>query len=80
MYLIFIFRHFTLCDGIEKCLKKGSTAEKSAASELASIVCVQLGAEPASEEVCKVLKPILMNTAADNSVNPAVRGKVSVSL
>ncbi|XP_045474111.1 interferon-related developmental regulator 2 [Harmonia axyridis] len=73
-------RHFTLCDGIERCLKKGSTAEKSAASELASIVCVQLGAEPGCEEVCKALKPVLMTTAADNSASAAVRGKCCSTL
>ncbi|XP_044754858.1 interferon-related developmental regulator 1 [Coccinella septempunctata] len=73
-------RHFTLCDGIERCLKKGSTAERSAASELASIICVQLGAESGCEEVCKALKPVLMTTAADNSVSPAVRGKCCATL
>ncbi|KAL3270091.1 hypothetical protein HHI36_009149 [Cryptolaemus montrouzieri] len=73
-------RHFTICDGIERCLKKGASAERSAAADLASIICVQLGAEDTCEEVCKSLKPVLMTTAADNSVAPAVRGKCCSTL
>ncbi|KAK9886119.1 hypothetical protein WA026_014905 [Henosepilachna vigintioctopunctata] len=73
-------RHFTMCDGIERCLKKGGVAERSAAAELASIICVQLGAEDACEEVCNALKPVLLTTASDASVAPVVRGKCCQTL
>lgn len=73
-------RHFTICDGIEKALKKGGMAEKTAAADLASILCVQLGAETDGEAVCKSLKPVLITTASDNSVSAVVRGKCCSTL
>lgn len=70
-------RLFTLCDSIERCLKKGGNIEKGTAAELATLLCVQLGAEDACEEISKSLKPILLTTACDNSNTPTVRAKVS---
>ncbi|KAJ8972975.1 hypothetical protein NQ317_016036 [Molorchus minor] len=73
-------RYFTICDSIERSVKKGGGLEKASAAELATIICVQLGAEEASEEICKTLKPVLLTAVCDASVSPLVRGKCCVAL
>lgn len=67
-----------MCDGIERSLKKGSVAEKIAAIELATVICVQLGGEDTSEDLCKLLKPILLATVCDKTVAPSLRAKVEL--
>ncbi|KAJ8945113.1 hypothetical protein NQ318_001578 [Aromia moschata] len=73
-------RYFTICDSIERSVKKGGELEKAAAAELATIVCVQLGTDDASEEICKTLKPVLLTTICDNSVSPTARAKCCIAL
>lgn len=73
-------RKMTVCDGVERGLKKGRGAEQAAAAQLASLLCVQLGAGDSSEEVCKSLKPILLVIANDNSMQPTVRAKCCSAL
>ncbi|CAH1155901.1 unnamed protein product [Phaedon cochleariae] len=73
-------RNFTICDGIERSLKKGGGPEKTAAAELATVICVQLGAEVASEEIYDLLKPVLLIIVCDNSVAAAVRAKCCIAL
>lgn len=70
-------RRITLCDCVERGLKKGKGAEQAAAAQLAPLLCVQLGVGNASEEVLRELKPILQTTAHDKSANPLARAKVS---
>lgn len=69
-------RHFTICDSIEKSLKKGSGLEKAAAAELAPLLSVQLGVEDAGEIVDRALRPLLLNIACDASVSANARAKV----
>lgn len=66
-------RTFTLNDCIERSLKKGGVDEKCAAAELATVLCVQLGTDPVGEDICRILKPILLTIAFDNSASPKVR-------
>ncbi|XP_057655175.1 interferon-related developmental regulator 2 isoform X2 [Diorhabda carinulata] len=73
-------RYFTICDSIERSLKKGAAAEKIAAVELAAVICVQLGGEEATEEICRLLKPLLLTLICDNTVSPLVRSKCCVAL
>lgn len=69
-------RHFTICDSIEKSLKKGGSLEKLAAAELAPLISLQLGEEDAGDLVDKTLRPLLTTIACDNSVSAAARAKV----
>uniref|UniRef100_V5I981 Interferon-related developmental regulator 1 n=1 Tax=Anoplophora glabripennis TaxID=217634 RepID=V5I981_ANOGL len=73
-------RYFTMCDSIERSLKKGGGPEKAAAAELATIICVQLGGEDTSEEIYRMLKPVLFTTICDNTVSATVRAKSCVAL
>ena len=70
-------RHFTICDSIEKSLKKGGGLEKSAAAELAPVISLQLGEEDAGEMVDKTLRPLLITAACDASVGVGARAKVN---
>ncbi|KAF7268862.1 hypothetical protein GWI33_018058 [Rhynchophorus ferrugineus] len=72
-------RTFTLCDCIERSLKKGAAAEKSAAAELVVVICVHLGTED-GEEVCRSVKPLLLTLACDNSSAPSVRAECCIAL
>lgn len=73
-------RTFTLKDCIERSLKKGGVDEKCAAAELATVLCVQLGTDPVGEDICQILKPILLTIAFDNSASPKVRAHVRFKL
>ncbi|XP_034241986.1 interferon-related developmental regulator 2 [Thrips palmi] len=68
-------RRLTISDGIERCLKKGRGAEQAAAAQLAPLMCVQLGLNDYSEELCRELAPVLMLVARDPSVSPSARSK-----
>lgn len=70
----------TICDNIERSLRKGKGAEQGAAAELASLLCVQLGAGAVVDEVAKVLKVPLSYVANDNSFTTTARSKVSFVL
>lgn len=70
-------RYFTMCDSIEKSLKKGGGDEKVAAAELATVLCVQMGNDEAVEEICRLLKPVLLTMVCDNTLAPLIRAKVS---
>jgi hypothetical protein len=73
-------RHFTICDSIERSLKKGAGPEKIAAVELASVICVQLGGEDTTEVICQLLKPLLLILICDNTVAASVRAKCCTAL
>lgn len=73
-------RLFTLCDSIEKSLKKGGGEEKAAAADLAILLCIQLGDESVCENIGQSLKPVLLVIANDNSVAPLVRAKCCEAL
>lgn len=68
-------RRLTICDGIERSLKKGRGLEQGNAAQLAAVLCVQLGAGDMTDQVCHDLKPLLTFLATDTSVCPITRGK-----
>lgn len=68
-------RRLTLCDGIERALKKGRGAEQAAAAQLAALLCIQLGAGPLTNQICAHLTPILTFVALDTSMSPLARAK-----
>lgn len=78
MFLV-CFRHMTVCDSIERSLRKGKSAEQGAAADLAALLCVQLGAGTVVDEVSRVLRPTLSYVANDNSFAATARAKVSVA-
>lgn len=41
-------------------------------------MCVQLGGEDTSEELCKLLKPVLLAVVCDKTVDASLRAKVCV--
>ncbi|VEN58003.1 unnamed protein product, partial [Callosobruchus maculatus] len=73
-------RYFTICDNIERSLKKGGGAEKAAAAELATVICVQLGNDDSTEEIYKLLKPVLLTMMCDTSVAANIRAKCCTAL
>jgi len=68
----------TITDSIERALKKGGDNEKAAAANLASLLCIQLGALDMAEHSCQELLPILMSVVNDESVPLLAREKVIV--
>jgi len=66
----------TITDSIERALKKGGDNEKAAAANLASLLCIQLGALDLAEHSCQELLPILMFVVNDESVPLLAREKV----
>lgn len=73
-------RRLTVCDGIERGLRKGRGDEQAAAALLAPILCVSLEAGDPSEEICRNLKPSLITAATDNSINSIARAKCCTAL
>lgn len=66
----------TITDSIERALKKGGDNEKASAANLASLLCIQLGALDIAEHSCQELLPILMFVVNDESVPLLAREKV----
>lgn len=73
-------RTFTLCDCIERSLKKGGAAEICAAAELAAVLCVQLGTDTTSEDIFRTLKPIFVSIVCDTSASCTVRAQCCATL
>jgi len=68
----------TIADSIERALKKGGDNEKAVAANLASLLCIQLGAIDIAEDSCKELLSVLMFVANDESVPLLAREKVNL--
>lgn len=68
----------TIADAIERALKKGGDNEKAAAANLASLLCIQLGAIDIAEDSYQELLSTLMFVANDESVPLLAREKVLV--
>ncbi|XP_060530073.1 interferon-related developmental regulator 2 [Cylas formicarius] len=73
-------RLFTLCDCVEKSLKKGIAAEVTEAAELATVMAVQLGVDESADGVWQSLRPILLAIACDKAATPLVRAKCCATL
>lgn len=78
--LITYFRRLTICDGIERCLKKGRGSEQASAAQLAALLCIQLGVGDLTDQVCQDLKPLLTFTILDTSASPVARAKVASNI
>ncbi|XP_075230443.1 interferon-related developmental regulator 1 isoform X1 [Lycorma delicatula] len=72
---LIVDRRLTLCDGIERCLKKGRGAEQASAAQLAPLLCVQLGSCEMTDQICQDLIPLLLFITNDNSMSPLARAK-----
>lgn len=70
-----IDRRLTICDGIERCLKKGRGAEQASAAQLAALLCIQLGVGELTDQVCHDVRPLLTFTILDNSASLLARAK-----
>ena len=70
----------TICDALEKSLKKGKGEEQAQAAVCCVLVLLQLGVCVDSEDLYKELRPILTTIMADNSMSPKGRSAVSINL
>lgn len=68
-------RKLTLTDGIERCLKKGRGVEQAAAAQLATLLCVQLGAGDYTDQVFVEISPLLTHILLDGSMSVLARSK-----
>lgn len=75
---IYFYRRMTISDSIERALKKGGDNEKAAAANLASLLCIQLGAIDQEEDSYQELLSTLMFVANDESVPLLAREKVII--
>lgn len=73
-------RKLTICDCIERCLKKGKGEEQAAAAMCAVSLLVQLGNGDDGEEVFNHLLPILKVVLADNSAAGVARNACAEAL
>lgn len=67
----------TICDLVDKSLKKGKGGEVEAAAKLSILLALQL---PESEEVYKELKGLLVQIVTDESADPTARAALATSL
>ncbi|XP_032893271.1 interferon-related developmental regulator 1 isoform X3 [Amblyraja radiata] len=80
LYDFILERRVTLTDSIERCLKKGKSEEQCIATQVASLLCIQLGSSIESEEVFKSLRPIFKTILTDKSVCVQTRKACATSL
>ncbi|CAD5112334.1 DgyrCDS1566 [Dimorphilus gyrociliatus] len=73
-------RKLTVSDVIEKCLKKGKSAEQCAAAHCSALLAVQLGLNVDTEEMFKTYKPILTTLMLDSSADLRARAACSSAL
>ncbi|XP_055933241.1 interferon-related developmental regulator 1-like [Argiope bruennichi] len=73
-------RWFSVCDAMERCLKRGKGEEQILGAVVASLVCAQLGREDDCEKVLEHLHPTLLALLLDPTVQPQVRAQCATSL
>ncbi|KAF8783354.1 Interferon-related developmental regulator 1 like protein [Argiope bruennichi] len=69
-------RWFSVCDAMERCLKRGKGEEQILGAVVASLVCAQLGREDDCEKVLEHLHPTLLALLLDPTVQPQVRAQL----
>ena len=69
-------RKLTLCDGLERCVKRGGGDEKAAAAYCCALLLTQLGACDDSTELYHQVSPLLTFVLTDGSA--AVRARSAV--
>jgi len=70
-------QRITVCDLVDKALKKGKVGEVETAAKLSVLLALQLDD---SEEVYKELKGLMTQMVTDQSASPAARAAVATSL
>ncbi|KAG8197893.1 hypothetical protein JTE90_020272 [Oedothorax gibbosus] len=73
-------RQITLCDVVERAVRRGKGEEQIIGAVVGALLCTQLGSLEGSEETFLALQPILMAMLLDASVSPAVRAQCASSL
>ncbi|XP_015795603.1 interferon-related developmental regulator 1 [Tetranychus urticae] len=73
-------RRSTICDIVERCIKKGKGEEQGSAALLAAIVCVSLGSGDDTDAIFNELKSTMMTILMDKSVGASVRSHIATSL
>ncbi|NWI11621.1 IFRD1 regulator, partial [Crypturellus soui] len=70
----------TLTDALEKCLKKGKGEEQALAGTVLTLLCLQMGSGPESEEVFRSLKPLLVSILIDGAASTTARQSCAAAL
>ena len=68
----------TICDALEKSLKKGRGEEQAQAAVDVVLVLIQLGVGGDTDELYRDLRPILTTVMADNSMPLKARSAVCI--
>lgn len=71
-------QRMTICDLVDKSLKKGKGGEVEAAAKLSILLSLQLPEE--SEEVYKELRGLMVQIVTDESADPSARAALATSL
>ena len=66
----------TLCDGVERGLRKGKGPEQGASADLLVLILIQLGLCPEAENIFRIVQPVLLTVMADSSASLLARAKV----
>lgn len=75
-----IERKDTMCDVIERSLKRGKGEEQGIAALVSALVCTQLGAIEESDNIFQSVQPYLLVILTDPAVAATVRAKCAFSL
>lgn len=73
-------RKMTISDGLEKCLKKGKGEEQALAAINFILLMIQLGNGPDTEELYKIIQPVLVSVTLDNSAALKARAACAEAL
>ncbi|GFR09761.1 interferon-related developmental regulator 2 [Trichonephila clavata] len=73
-------RWFSLCDAVERSLKRGKGEEQVLGAVVAALLCTQLGSLEDCEKAFQHLQPTLLVLLLDSTVQPLVRAQCATSL
>ncbi|XP_023215263.1 interferon-related developmental regulator 1-like [Centruroides sculpturatus] len=73
-------RKITVCDMLERSLKRGKGDEQGSAALLTASICIQLGVGSDSEEIFLELQPYLVKVLLDPTALPETRQKCATAL
>lgn len=80
LYDFLVDRYITICDGIERCLKKGKSEEQINACRCANSLLIQLGPGAEGEELSSQLKPLFSTLLMDKSAASKTRAACAQSI
>ncbi|GIY55335.1 interferon-related developmental regulator 2 [Caerostris darwini] len=73
-------RWFSLCDSVERSLKRGKGEEQVKGAVVAALLCIQLGSLEVGESAYNHLKLLLLTLLQDPMAQPSVRSQCATSL